>query len=332
VLISYDFLKEAYTQKKDFTNALKYSEKYNVLYKELYGTENSNRIFELQKENAEEISNNLINKLKNEKKLSELKSKQNKTNNWLIGIISLLLIGGIISYFKNLRKKQKQKNETQKQQLSHELLQMEMTALRSRMNPHFLFNSLNSIKSFITQNEPRAASNYLSKFATLVRMILDHSKEKTISLNDELKAIQYYVAIEKMRLKNTFECKLAIDKSIQLDEILMPPSILQPFVENAIWHGFANSKEKGILSIRVFPKNNAVIIEIEDNGIGRKNAAKFSLKKEKRKSSGTKIIENTVKVYKAEKLVDLSIETVDLHNNGIAKGTKVIITIKQTNG
>ena len=239
-----------------------------------------------------------------------------------------MLVSGVLLVFFRNKTNQKIKNEALSIKASNELLQMEMEALRARMNPHFLFNSLNSIKSFIIKNESRNASLYLSKFAALVRMILNHSKEKTISLHEELKAISYYIDIEKMRLKDKFEYHLLLDKAINLDEIEVPPSILQPFVENAIWHGFLGLTKKCKLSINVLQKDDNTLIEIIDNGIGREKSK--NLKSGKHKSAGLKIIDKTIEAYRNKDILDLEITTIDLFDdNDKPSGTKICIAIKK---
>ena len=322
-------LKLAYSKKGDYENAFFYAEKERVLIEQVYGLKKINKIFELQQKYASEQSNNVILSLENEKKISTLKNKQSKQFLWFLSIIGLLLFSGVLSFFIRNRVAQKRKNEALKIKLSNELMQMEMEALRARMNPHFLFNSLNSIKNYIVKSEPRKASNYLTKFATLVRMILNHSKEKTISLSEELKAISYYIEIEKIRLKDKFDYQLIVDKKIDLDEIKIPPSILQPFVENAIWHGFIGLTKKGLLSITISQKEDKIIIEIQDNGIGRKEAEKLKLKKGSHQSTGLKIIDKTIEVYKEKKILDIEIKIIDLFcDDNKPNGTKICIVIK----
>ncbi len=319
--VKYNLLTQGYKEIGDYKNAFFYSEKYHALYKEIYGFKDFNEIFEIQKKYDEKLNTNIIDNLK-------IKNKQNRRIYWLISIISLLLVSGVLLVFFRNKTNQKIKNEALSIKASNELLQMEMEALRARMNPHFLFNSLNSIKSFIIKNESRNASLYLSKFAALVRMILNHSKEKTISLHEELKAISYYIDIEKMRLKDKFEYHLLLDKAINLDEIEVPPSILQPFVENAIWHGFLGLTKKCKLSINVLQKDDNTLIEIIDNGIGREKSK--NLKSGKHKSAGLKIIDKTIEAYRNKDILDLEITTIDLFDdNDKPSGTKICIAIKK---
>ncbi len=326
---NYSLLKDAYSKNGDYENAYYYAEQERLLIDQVYGLKKVNKFFELQQKYESEQSKNVISNLENEKQISELKNKQSKQLFWLFLIIGILLFSGVLSFFIRNRVAQKRKNEALKVKLSNELMQMEMEALRARMNPHFLFNSLNSIKNYIVKNDSRKASDYLTKFATLVRMILNHSKEKTISLNEELKAISYYIEIEKMRLKDKFDYNLKVDEKIDLDEIKIPPSILQPFVENAIWHGFMGSTKKGLLSINVSQNDDKIIIEIQDNGIGRKEAEKLKLKKGNHKSTGLKIIDKTIEVYKEREILDLEIKIIDLFSDdNKPNGTKICIAIK----
>jgi hypothetical protein len=165
----------------------------------------------------------------------------------------------------------KRKKE-EEQVLNDKVLQLETEVKKAQMNPHFMFNALTSIEYFILQNDSRQARSYLGKFSKLMRLTLDHSRSNFVPLQDELVALRIYVELEFLRLNNeghTFE--INIDEAVQQSDILVPPLLIQPFVENAIWHGLQRSKQKGNLFIEVKLIHNELRCTVEDNGIGIKN-------------------------------------------------------------
>ncbi|GEM_PF-2577512 len=175
-----------------------------------------------------------------------------------------------------LRVKQIRRQEQWKISLDHQLADLEMQALRAQMNPHFLHNSLNAINWFILEEKPEQASKYLVKFSRLMRLVLSNSRLKKISLAQELEALHLYVSLEQIRLENSFLFSLEISDDIDSEEIKIPPLLLQPYIENAIWHGLMNKKDApGQLRIRLWLEKDCLICTIEDNGIGRQAAAKI---------------------------------------------------------
>ncbi len=149
--------------------------------------------------------------------------------------------------------------------------QLRLDALRSQMSPHFIFNALNSIKSYFIENDREKAIYFLTKFSKLIRNILESSRKEQISLHEELDVLKVYVEIENIRFKNDIEFEIDVEDGLSIDKIMVPPLFLQPFVENAIWHGLLTKKgEKNIMiRVRRIDDSNIVQIEIEDNGVGR---------------------------------------------------------------
>jgi sensor histidine kinase YesM len=271
------------------------------------------------------------------------------TKNFLIaGIVAIGLCGFI--YVWNIRLKRKNEahrrrraeNELEIQRLEGErakaaLLQrskeLEIQALRSQMNPHFIFNCLNAINRFILSHETEAASDYLTKFSRLMRMIMNHSRHSLITLAEEVEILELYLDMECLRFKNAFDYKITVDELIDADDVRIPPLLLQPFVENAIWHGLMHKEERGFLSITMQATDDTLTCTIRDNGIGRKQAELFKSKSaEKHKSMGLQIT--------AERMVLLTgtgepghfFQIEDLYEpNGKAAGTQVVLTIKINN-
>lgn len=222
------------------------------------------------------------------------------------------------AYFQALENK----NKTEKR-----IAETEMQALRSQMNPHFLFNSLNSLEYFIMTNDEHKATQHLAKFSKLLRMTLTHSREAAISLADELTTLRLYLDIESARLGEGFSYNIEISKNINPYDIEVPPMLLQPFVENAIWHGLMPSQnsEKCLL-VRVFQKeDNKVLFEIEDNGIGLQKATELRNRSTmKRKSYGMEITQQRIELFNRNYPHQLNFEIFDFQKNN-ATGTLVRI-------
>ncbi len=172
-----------------------------------------------------------------------------------------------------------------------------MKALRAQINPHFLFNSLNSINSYILRNDNKTASKYLVKFSQLVRNILNNSSNPFITLKEELNTIELYMHIEGMRFNNQFSYLIDVDTDIDTSEIMIPSLLLQPYIENAIWHGLLHKEGEKNINIRVRRRSaQSVCICIEDNGVGRKMAAEIEQKPKHRKSFGMELGESRLKL------------------------------------
>lgn len=205
-----------------------------------------------------------------------------------------------------------------------EIAELKVSSLQSQMNPHFIFNSLNSIKINIIKNNKENAVYYLNKFSKLIRKILTISREKEVSLQDEIDTLELYVSIENLRFKNEIEFVKNIDKSINLETIKIPPLILQPFVENAIWHGLSPKEGEKKLQLSITKTDsNYIEIAIEDNGIGRKKAQEFKAQKMlKRESIGLKLTEERLAVFSNHLKQKHQIIFEDL-----VSGTRVIIKL-----
>jgi LytS/YehU family sensor histidine kinase len=204
-----------------------------------------------------------------------------------------------------------------------------MQALRAQMNPHFIFNSLNSINRFILQNNKVQASEYLTKFSKLVRLILQNSQVSLITLESELDALALYLDLEALRFEHHFRYEIKVPKDLDVDTLKVPPLIIQPYAENAIWHGLMHKEEKGLLNIEINQEENYLAIKITDDGIGRKQAAALKTKSAtKHKSVGLKITAARIAMMQSENDDESSVRINDLvHADGSAAGTEVIIKI-----
>ncbi len=210
----------------------------------------------------------------------------------------------------------------------------EMNALRAQMNPHFLFNSLNSIDNFILKNESRKASEYLNNFARLMRLILQNSRSNYVNLKDELEALELYLQMESLRFKDKFQYEIKVADGLDTASTDIPPMLIQPYVENAIWHGLMHKSDKseGWVEVSVSQQNGALHCRIEDNGIGRERAAEIKASHPAsgggKKSFGMQITQDRIAMINKLYNANTSVEIVDLKNEeGEATGTRVELVI-----
>lgn len=260
-----------------------------------------------------------IEVLAKENEIVKLKLRKNKTT-LLISAFALTLLAGI---FFILYRQYQLKNEKK-------LLTLEQTMLRSQMNPHFLFNSLNSIKLYIINNEKKNAVHYLNKFSKLVRKILEASSLKEIPLAEELETVDLYMNIENIRFSNEINFNISIAEDIDTHTIKIPSLILQPFLENALWHGLSSKEGEKKIQLNVRKCNEGFIhIEITDNGVGRAVAEKIKKNKVlKRKSIGIDITKERLTNFSREYQNSFSLDIIDLYDeNKNSSGTQVILHI-----
>tara|TARA_R110002049_G_scaffold114098_2_gene265107 strand:- start:7640 stop:8953 length:1314 start_codon:yes stop_codon:yes gene_type:complete len=222
------------------------------------------------------------------------------------------------------------KQEKMKAKHEKKMAEMKVTSLRNQMNPHFIFNSLNSIKRYIIDSEKENAVYYLNKFSKLIRLILSSSMEEVISLKDELETITLYVNIENIRFNNEIEFMLEVDENIDQDSTKIPSLILQPFVENAIWHGLSLRELNKKLKIKIESEGNSHLkIDIIDNGIGRERSAEIKSRKiHKQDSVGIKLTEERLRHFSKENKKNYSLKFIDLFDaDNQPSGTKVVLKL-----
>jgi len=210
--------------------------------------------------------------------------------------------------------------------------QLRLEALRSQMSPHFIFNAMNSIKSYFIDNERDKALYFLSKFSKLIRKILESSRKEQISLTEELKMISLYIEIEKNRFKNDITFTTTTEAGIDTEKLMVPPLVLQPFVENAIWHGLLTKEGEKLLFIKIAKsvRPKTIEIRIEDNGIGRQEAQqKNAMSVFKKESLGLVLLKDTLKLFSKKMGRTYSFHIEDLYNQkgDRSRGTSVTIYI-----
>lgn len=227
------------------------------------------------------------------------------------------------------RRLENTEKERQLAELKHKATTLEMQVLRAQMNPHFIFNSLNSINRFILQNDKLQASEYLIKFSRLIRLILQNSQASLISLESELETLRLYLDLEAFRFHHHFDYKISVSQQLDMADLQVPPLILQPYVENAIWHGLMHRDEKGQLDIDLSEEQGFLYIKITDNGIGREKAAlRGSKSATKHKSMGHGITAQRIAAFQQEGTGATPVVINDLVNDdGTPAGTEVILKL-----
>jgi len=236
----------------------------------------------------------------------------------------LFLILFTITLIGRIRKREKRKTQLNKQYAN-----IELKALQAQLNPHFIFNCLNSIQHFIIANDEASASKYLTKFSVLMRMFLEHSKSNHVSLQQEIELLKLYVEIESLRFKNGFDFKLEIAEEVDAFNIQIPGMLFQPFVENAIKHGLLNLDRKGKLLISFYLRDSELVCIIEDDGVGRVRAKELrSALQQNHTSRGMEIIEDRVSAINYIENTHITIEIIDKEKEGAnMTGTRILIKI-----
>lgn len=243
---------------------------------------------------------------------------------WFISL-SVLAVGAVLYFVYSRRVR----NIRHTADLRQKILESEQKALRAQMNPHFIFNSLNSIQHFITDKDARSANRYLSKFSKLMRMILDNSKRPQISVAEELESLRLYLDLEALRFENKFEYEIDISEDVDTHSIEIPPMLIQPYLENAIWHGLSYKEDKGEIRIKFDMDGEFLVCSIEDNGIGRKRSGELKISHPaQHNSSGMRITSERLQSISALKSIKGSVEVIDLEDeSGEGRGTLVKIRI-----
>ena len=324
-------LSEVYRYKGDFSKALESYQAYVTVVDSLYVRKEQEigRAARLNRDIANK--QNRIASLEQERELSQSKyslavteqqlfQETSKRQKWIIYSLIFGIVLMSLTTFLYYRSSKQQK-------LTNNLLALR--SLRTQMNPHFIFNALNSVNNFIARSDERSANRFLSDFSVLMRSVLENSEEDFIPLSKELELLELYVKLEHSRFSDKFDYDIQVDDKIDVDAFQIPPMLLQPYIENAIWHGLRYKEEKGFLKIGVHQITNELLeITIIDNGIGRKKSAELKTSNQKKqKSKGMGNIKKRIKIlnemYKNK--VEVSISNL----NEDQTGTKVSLKLKK---
>lgn len=239
----------------------------------------------------------------------------------------------LILLFYKLRVDRIRNEEKLKTEFNKKLADTEMAVLRTQMNPHFMFNSLNSIKYYILNEETDNASKYLTKFSMLMRLVLKNSQSRLVNLSDELEALRLYIELESLRFKEEFTFRFNVDPEVDQEDTFIPPLIIQPYVENAIWHGLLQKQAPGKLDVHITCQNGYVQVEVTDDGIGREAAEALRSKSATKKSFGTQITRDRIALVREIIGMDATVTTHDQYNGeGKATGTRIVIRIPRIQG
>ncbi|MEP6948351.1 MAG: histidine kinase [Ginsengibacter sp.] len=349
---AYQELWSIYNKKEDSANAYKYYTKYTGLKDSTITQTFQRKLMIINELNNEKQQEEQIDRLDKDNKLKQDTIKKNILirNILITDIVVLILIAFIIYRFINLKRKNEKlekvglqhlldieriQNEKDQSDLKKKAAELEIHALRAQMNPHFIFNSLNSINLFILQNNKLQASKYLSKFSKLIRLILQNSQEALIPLEKELEALELYLELESLRFENKFEYRIIAGDALDTGLLKVPPLFIQPYVENAIWHGlmYLPRTEKegkrgiGHLKIILYSEDAKLFCKITDNGIGREKAAALKSKPTlTHKSMGMRITADRIAMLQQQNRMETYISVNDLTlPDGSAAGTEVII-------
>ncbi|NRD19806.1 histidine kinase [Winogradskyella eckloniae] len=304
-------LANVYAQKGDYKNALTNYKEHIVLRDSLI---NADRKLEISRKEIQF-------KADKDKAIAQVEIERQKSikNASILGGAGLILaaIIGFILY----RRKQDAVSKSKEAEFNAKVSDTELKALRSQMNPHFIFNSLNSIGDYILKNDTQSASDYLSKFAKLMRLTLENSEKKEILLSDDISLLRTYMDIERKRFNNAFNYVIKVDDELDEDNILVPPMILQPFIENSIIHGLAQKENSGVLTIAFKAENDMLICSVDDNGIGRTSSAKNKSATEN-KSMGMAITKSRIEIINKLKNTNGNVEIIDK-----TEGTRIDVSL-----
>lgn len=300
--------------------AMKYYKRLNQLNDSLFDTELSEKLSQYEASYESILKKKTI-------EMQELEIKAGKRVNdflkWLIIIISVSLISIAISIFRVFRNK----NKYQRQVLESRIHEVRLQALRAQINPHFVSNALNSIQNFFINGDLEQATDYLADFGSLIRMVLDNSNKSFIPLSDEVSFLKLYIKLEQLRLNGHFSFEVEVDSLLQDTSLLVPPLVVQPYVENAIWHGLSHKESKAHLLVKYIGASKDIRVIIEDNGIGMNKSRELYLQySKKRKSYAMSINKERIKLFQEYFQRDLSTKITDLCTDN-SSGTRVEILI-----
>lgn len=304
-------------KKKNYKKAYFYYKKAKEEGAKTLNDRNMLYVSELTSKYNKEHSENQIKDLAKKNQIAQLQITRNR-NLWMIALSIFALITVVVF---SVSKQKRLKNEKK-------ILSLKQDALRSQMNPHFMFNALNSIKLYIIENDKKKATSYLNKFSKLMRKILVASSIQETTLAEEIETMELYMSIENIRFSNEIDFSVIIDSSLNLESIKIPPLVLQPFLENSLWHGLSSKGEGKKMTIHIHKISSEYIqIEITDNGIGREASAKIKAKKSiNRESVGINLTNDRLSNFSKNLKNEYSINYEDLKDeNNIALGTKVVI-------
>ena len=324
----YRYLYEVYTKLGDYRNALHSQEKY-MEYNMAHVNDsalNAIKNAEVERTRMLDSVNHHYETLRIEAEHQQEMTRARVRTRVLLSIALVFILVGVILFFFYRTTKENEENK-----LRNKALEVERSLLRTQMNPHFIFNALNSVQSFIMGNNTQDAVRFLSKFAKLMRMILNNSMVQSVALGDEMESLSLYLDLERARFNNKFNYSITIDDSVEEDLVSVPPMLIQPFIENAIIHGLMHKTDgEGLITIKITKNGTgSLTCQITDNGVGRKAAAEIEKGCErKHKSVGMQLTRDRLRDLNSEANAQMSCVITDLEDEaGKALGTQVTIIL-----
>lgn len=319
----------------NYADAYSFLEKHEAMKDSVMSEETAKQLNELQTKFETAKKNEEIVTLYRENELRTAEAERQAIWNRILigGLILSTIIAGLVIYLLRQRfinqqlvaaKNEEIKTARFKQQLS----ELEMKALRAQMNPHFIFNCMNSINRMILSDDGDNASRYLTKFSKLIRLMLENSEKTTVSLQNELAMLETYIQLEALRFKGKISYRISVDDNIDQENTQVPSMVLQPFIENAIWHGLMHKDGDGLINVTISEFNDTLRCVIEDNGVGREKALEMQGKTIlKHQAMGLQITEERLRLLSKKEMQEL-INITDLKDSvNRAIGTRVDIII-----
>lgn len=316
--LTYKILAQTYAHLGEPEKAIEFYELYETAKDTIKGENTRKHIAEVEaKYKNEKIQQELLLLSKE----NEIQSLNLQKNNYLIGSLIALIIFIMLSGVLIIRQNRLKNN--------HRALILEQKALRAQMNPHFLFNALNSIQKFIISKDQKSALRHISKFSSLVRSILDNSDKMFVPLTEELDSLKLYLDLEQLRTEHAFDYQITVDPEIDVHNTYIPSMLIQPSIENAIWHGLMNKDSKGNVQLTIRKEGDKIRFIVEDDGIGREKAQQIaSANNNRHKSAGINLVKDRIDAINGLAKTTIGFHIHDLYdkaNEGL--GTKVEIDI-----
>lgn len=291
--LALEALSETYLQLGNPVKALDSYKQSVILKDSIFNDENEKKLLRLQIEYDVKANNAAIlaaSELEKERLKSEKAEESFRATLYLLVLIFVFVLIGVGYYL--LRKR----SQTRQAVYRNKIAELQLKSLRAQMDPHFIFNALNSISNFLLKNRTQDADFYLGKFAKLIRMILESSEQKLIGLSGEMELLEAYVSIESLRLGRRIHLRWDLQDDLEAEEVLIPPMLLQPLVENSIWHGFSTMEQEGEIVIRIRADAGSLYIAVIDNGQGKAPVGKEKSGNTKRQSLALKIVQERLEL------------------------------------
>lgn len=323
-------LHEALVRKGRWREAVEMLQLYHQMKDSVKNAEQAKQVLRLQLEHVfhhKQLADSLahqaqLEELEHERQVAELRSRQARDRSWAMagGLIVLAVGGGTI-----FRLDRKRRKERHARQAAH----LQMRLLRTQMNPHFLFNALHGLHGYIQENERELATAFLARYTRLMRLVLEHSRQDDITLAEEMEAQRLYLELEQERMNGRFQHQIEVDPSIDPDQVLVPPLVIQPLLENAIWHGISPKQGMGRIQVKVTRHDQYLRFAVQDNGVGREHGCQNDTVRHGRTSLGTTITRERLTLIGQRHGMDADLVVMDLE-----QGTRVEVRLPyaQTDG